>query len=304
MASEAQAATLDEGPAATEIEPGRLPDWHEVRPRDTWPECDVLSAPPGFYSRIERFGSIDSTQRVVREWMESRSPEVAIAVADVQTAGRGRLDREWHAPPAAALLLSAGFRPSRLLVRHGWRLAAVVSLAMVDAAEAAAGLAESTLRLKWPNDIVAALADGRLAKVAGVLGESLAAGEGVGWSVVGIGINADWAKADFPPNLAPNMTSLRELAGGRPIDRELLLDEFLARLEPRYEALRDGSFDAASWTARQVTTDHTVELDVGGTRLVGRATGVEPETGALLVDTDGLLRLIDSGEVVRCRLVR
>jgi len=250
-------------------------------------------------NRVERFGAIDSTQRIVREWLEAGEPEVAIAVADEQTAGRGRQGRSWIAPPDAALLMSIGFRPAKLSLRQGWRLAATVSLAMLDAAEAAAGLADNSLRLKWPNDIVAAYPDGRLEKVAGVLGESVAVGDLVGWSVVGIGINVDWAAADFPPDLKTSMTSLREMAG-RPVDREQLLDEFLARLEPRYEALRQGSFDAATWSTKQVTTGQQVEVDIGGRVVVGRAEGVDPESGALLVEGQPP---IDSGEVVRCRLI-
>jgi BirA family biotin operon repressor/biotin-[acetyl-CoA-carboxylase] ligase len=255
-----------------------------------------------FLSRVERFASIDSTQRVVREWMEDGFPEVAIAVADEQTAGRGRLDRTWQAPPGAALLLSAAFRPINLAARHGWRLAAVVSLAMLDAAEAAAGLPDATLRLKWPNDMVADQR-GELAKVGGVLGETVTVGDRVEWAVIGIGVNVDWAKTDFPTDLAPTMTSLRELAHGRTVDREQLLEEFLARLEPRYEALREATFDAASWSARQITTGQQVEVSIGDNTLTGRATGVDPDTGALLVESNGRTVTVDSGEVVRCRLV-
>jgi BirA family transcriptional regulator, biotin operon repressor / biotin---[acetyl-CoA-carboxylase] ligase len=255
-----------------------------------------------FLSRIERFTSVDSTQRVVREWLEAGTPEVAIAIADEQTSGRGRLDRTWQAPVGAALLLSVGFRPANLAARQAWRLAAVVSLAMLDAAEAAAGLPDATLRLKWPNDIVADQG-GELVKVAGVLGETVTVGDRVGSAVIGIGVNADWAKADFPTDLASTMTSLRELARGRPVDREQLLEEFLARLEPRYEALRDGKFDAAGWSGRQITTGQQVEVDVGGKLMVGLATGVDPESGALTIESGGVRQSVDSGEVVRCRLV-
>lgn len=254
-----------------------------------------------FLSRFERFGEVDSTQRIVREWMEAGQQEVAVAGADHQTAGRGRLSRTWQAPNGAALLLSIGFRPAGLALHHGWRLAATVALAMVDAAESAAGLRDGTLWLKWPNDIVALHGD-ELRKVAGVLGESVAAGERVDWSVVGIGVNADWARPDFPPELASTMTSLRELSGGRPIDRDLLLDEFLARLEPRYEALRGWTFDAAGWSTRQVTTGRAVEVQTGVGVVAGVAVGVDPEGGALLVRSGDRIRAIDSGEVVRCRL--
>jgi BirA family biotin operon repressor/biotin-[acetyl-CoA-carboxylase] ligase len=257
-----------------------------------------------FISRLERFASVPSTQPIVRGWLDAGEAEVAVAVADEQTAGRGRLGRTWTAPAGAALLASAGFRPVDLPARHAWRLAATVSLAMLDAAEDVAGLRDGTLGLKWPNDIVADGADGLLRKVAGVLGEASLDDDRVDVAVVGLGVNADWPLELFPADLAPSMTSLRELSGGRPIDRDVLLDAWLDHLEPRYEALRLGRFDAGAWSARQRTTGHTVEVDGPEGRLTAQAAGVDPETGALLVaDPGGSTRAIDSGEVTRCRVV-
>ena len=258
-----------------------------------------------FPSRLERFSAVDSTQRVVREWLDSGMPEVCVAVADVQSAGRGRQGRTWSAPAGAALLVSVGFRPTWLPIPHAWRLGAIAALAMLDAAEDAAGLRDGTLWLKWPNDIVADGPDGRLLKVAGVLGETSLLGDTLDSAIVGIGVNGDWRARDFPPDLAPAMTSLFELSGGRPVERDTLLDAWLARLEPRYEALRDGIFDAGAWSTRQRTTGHRVEVETGGDLVAGIAGGVDPETGALLVDDRlaGRRRAIGSGEVVRCRIV-
>jgi BirA family biotin operon repressor/biotin-[acetyl-CoA-carboxylase] ligase len=259
-----------------------------------------------FISRLERFGSIPSTQPVVRGWLEQGTPQVAVATADEQTAGRGRQGRGWSAPPGTALLVSAGFRPERLELRHVWRLAATAALAMIDAAEDVAGLKEGVIWLKWPNDLVADADDGRLVKLAGVLGESTPTTDGahVATAVIGIGINADWPAAAFPPELRDSMTSLRELSGGRPIDRGALLDAWLDRLEPRYEALASGHFDAGAWSTRQRTTGNAVDIDLGGTHLTGTATGVDPESGALLVrGRDGTTQSIGSGEVVRCRVI-
>ena len=100
------------------------------------------------------------------------------------------------------------------------------------------------------------------------------------------------------------MTSLREVALGRPIDRDALLEGFLARLEPRYVALREGRFDVGGWSVRQLTTGRQVEVEVAEERLVGTAVGVDPESGALRLDDPGTGgREIDSGDVVRCRVV-
>lgn len=256
-----------------------------------------------FLSRLELFGEVDSTQRIVREWLEGGTPQVAVAVADVQSAGRGRHGRNWAAPPGAALLASCGFRPSSLPLRHAWRLAAIVALAMLDAAEDVAGLTDGTLWLKWPNDIVADGSDGLLRKVAGVLGETVAAGDRVESAVIGIGVNADWEAQDFPAELAPFMTSLRAISGGRPVDRQQLLRGFLARLEPRYEALQQGRFDSGGWSLRQRTTGQRVEISTPDGVFEAPALGVEPETGALLVERGGSSIAIDSGEVTRCRVL-
>ena len=76
--------------------------------------------------------------------------------------------------------MSLGFRPTWLAPAQVWRLAAVASLAMAEAAETAAGLPAGTVRLKWPNDLVIAMRDesgpGGVRKIGGVLGETTASG--------------------------------------------------------------------------------------------------------------------------------
>jgi BirA family biotin operon repressor/biotin-[acetyl-CoA-carboxylase] ligase len=259
-----------------------------------------------FLARAERFAEVGSTNDVVRAWLAEGTPEVCLAIADSQSAGRGRDGRTWVAPPGAALLLSLGFRPAWLPPDRVWRLAAVASLAMADAAEAVAALAAGTVRLKWPNDLVVETADGALRKLAGVLGETDGLGSDDPRVVVGLGINADWPAASFPPALAEAMTSLRECAGGRPIDRDALADAFVERLETGIEALRAGRFDEGGWAGRQATTGRVVELvHPDGTSEPVRAVGVDPVAGALLVAdpsaTDGH-RAVLVGEIRHARL--
>jgi BirA family transcriptional regulator, biotin operon repressor / biotin---[acetyl-CoA-carboxylase] ligase len=271
--------------------------------------------PRTFFSRQERFASVGSTNDVVRGWLADGVDEVCLAVADEQTAGRGRAGRRWQAPPGAALLLSVGFRPTWIAPDRTWRIPAAVSLAMADAAEEAAGLADRAIRLKWPNDLmVEAATDGMAeaddAPTVRKLGGVLAEAEGLGGEdarlTVGIGINADWDAGTFPEDLADGMTSLRVASGGRPVDLARLLDAFVLRLEPRIEALRGGWFDVADWVERQATTgrDVRVELPVGEP-IVARALGVDALSGGLVLADpaarDGE-RTIVVGEVTRVRL--
>jgi BirA family transcriptional regulator, biotin operon repressor / biotin---[acetyl-CoA-carboxylase] ligase len=120
----------------------------------------------GDASPIVRRKSVTSTQDIARELAVG-----AIVVADHQTAGRGRLDHRWEAPPGTALLVSFVLRPNPLL-----SLAAGIA-----AAEACA----KDVRLKWPNDL---LLNG--GKVGGVLVEATPIK-----AVCGIGINLTWAPA-------------------------------------------------------------------------------------------------------------
>ena len=277
-------------------------------------------------ARSEWLGVVGSTNDVVRAWLADGTPEVCLAVAGEQTAGRGREGRTWVAPPGAALLQSIGFRPTYLAPERAWRLAATVALAMADAAEEAAGLPDLSIRLKWPNDLVvvtagedallvgeldpmkaAATLQGPIAlrKLGGVLGESEGLGTADPRVVVGIGVNADWPARDFPAELATTMTSLHEATGGRPIDLALLHDGFTGRLEARIEALRAGFFDLATWLARQVTTGHDVSLQTERGVVVVRALGLDAATGALVVADEGAAdgeRLVHAGDMVHLRL--
>lgn len=258
-----------------------------------------------FLARQEHFDVVGSTNDVVRGWLADGLPEVCLAVADEQSAGRGREGRTWTAPAGHALLLSLGFRPTWLSPDRVWRLAAVTSLAMADAAEAVAELAPGTIRLKWPNDL-AVERDGGVRKLAGVLGETDGLGTDAPRAVVGIGVNADWPAEEFPPELADGMTSLRVAADGRRIDTAALLEAFTATLEERIERLRNGEFDEAGWTEHQLTNGRLVRLigHDGGEEVVS-ALRVDPISGALVVADSGAPgreRHVVSGEIQHLRL--
>jgi BirA family biotin operon repressor/biotin-[acetyl-CoA-carboxylase] ligase len=265
-----------------------------------------------FLSRQARFASVDSTNDVVAGWLDEGVPEVCVAVADEQRAGRGRAGRTWVAPAGCALLVSLGFRPTWIAADRAWRIPATLALAMADAAEEAGGLTDRAVRLKWPNDLVVEASepgmDGTIEvlKLGGILAEARDVGGTDPTLVVGLGLNADWAMADFPAELAGAMTSLREASGGRPVDLVRLLDAFLLRVEPRIAALREGWFDVADWTERQVTTGRTVRVELPDrAELTADAVGVDALGGGLVVRDDSAAngeRTLLVGDVRHVRL--
>ena len=112
---------------------------------------------------IHWLDEVDSTNTYVRDLARHGAPAGLVAVADHQTAGRGRLDRRWESPPGANLLASVLLRPG-CGAGDVHLCAGAVALAGADACREVAGVEPV---LKWPNDL---LLDG--AKLAGVLAEA------------------------------------------------------------------------------------------------------------------------------------
>ena len=127
----------------------------------------MVSAMWGGEWDIHWLAEVDSTNTYVRDRARQGAPAGLVAVADHQTAGRGRLDRRWESPPGANLLASVLLRPD-CGAEDVHLCAGAVALAGVDACREVAGVEPV---LKWPNDL---LLGG--AKLAGVLAEAEFAG--------------------------------------------------------------------------------------------------------------------------------
>lgn len=163
-----------------------------------------------------------STQRL----LAGEEAEGAVAVAEEQSEGRGRLGRSWHAPARTSILVSVLLRPDVAPARLP-ELSLVAGGAVAEAIAEVTGLEPA---IKFPNDV---LLGGR--KVAGVLAES-----SEGRVVLGIGVNANQTEDQLPADAQTEPTSLR-LELGEPVDRAQLLAAILARLERAYDAWTTGT---------------------------------------------------------------
>jgi BirA family transcriptional regulator, biotin operon repressor / biotin---[acetyl-CoA-carboxylase] ligase len=227
----------------------------------------------------ERFGeprinvaSCESTQLL----LDPSLPEGALAVADHQTAGRGRLGRSWEAPAGTAILCSLLLKPPP--ERNAAELSLVAGVGVADALERTTGLA---LQLKWPNDVML-----RRRKVAGCLAEARDAAV-----VLGIGLNVNQTQEQLPDGAG----SLRTLTG-REWDRELLLSALLEDLGIRYSEWRAGGLDAVYDGLSPRDFLRGRHVSVNGTR--GVASKIDRD-GRLVIDTGhGEVVRVDSGEVL------
>ena len=172
----------------------------------------------GRLGQIYRYAEItDSTQRMLAE----DEAEGAVAVADEQREGRGRLGRAWEAPAGTSVLVSVLLLP----VVEAPRLPELSLVAGGAVAQAIVEVTGLEPTIKFPNDI---LVGGR--KVAGILAES-----SEGRVVLGIGVNANQTREQLPVDGRSEPTSLR-LELGEPVSRGRLLAAILLRLEHAYDA--------------------------------------------------------------------
>jgi BirA family biotin operon repressor/biotin-[acetyl-CoA-carboxylase] ligase len=172
----------------------------------------------GRFGHVYRYAEVvASTQRMLADDDE----EGAVAVAEEQTEGRGRLGRGWEAPAGTGVLVSVlllpAVQPAKLpelsLVAGGAVAEAIVEVTGIEPA------------IKFPNDVLIA---GR--KVAGILAES-----SEGRVVLGIGVNANQTREQLPTDAQTEPTSLR-LELGEPVNRVQLLAAILLQLERAYDA--------------------------------------------------------------------
>ena len=230
---------------------------------------------PTRFRDVRWFEIVDSTNRYLLQCASEGAPEGVVAVADEQTAGRGRLGRSWVAPAGSALLVSVLLRPALPLDRtHLVTLAA--GLAALDAVTELTSTADSAAAgLKWPNDVVV---DDR--KLAGILAEA----DGAGAVVVGMGCNV-------APDALP--AELHDIATAIAVDRSDLLVAWLRAFDVRLSALDDVVADA---TSRSATLGRRVRVELAHETFEGTATSLTNE-GFLVVDG----RVVSAGDVVHLR---
>jgi BirA family biotin operon repressor/biotin-[acetyl-CoA-carboxylase] ligase len=239
---------------------------------------------------IRRFPEIDSTNTYLLDQARQGVPEGLVAVAEHQTAGRGRLDRRWESPPGSNLLASVLLRPG-CAADDLHLCSGAVALAAADACAEMAGV-EAVL--KWPNDL---LVGG--AKLAGVLAEADFDGTRLRGVVVGIGLNVAW-----PGPAEAGGTCLDDTGGtAQPVDKGVLLDlllEGLARRRPLLDEEAGRGILADEVRRRCATLGQRVRVTLPNEELTGIASAID-EAGHLVVDTGSGRRLVSAGDVVHLR---
>lgn len=231
---------------------------------------------------------VGSTNDWALTWARSGAPDWSLVLADTQTAGRGRMGREWVTEPGEALAMSLILRPSGQETAYFQRFTALAGLGLIHA------LVNLGLqgRIKWPNDI---LLGGK--KVAGVLVEADWKGPIVEALVVGMGVN-------IGPAALPNSVELRypatSIAGeaGIQLDRWAILADILTAMKHMRSFMTQDAF-VSEWNAKLAFKGEFVMFRLPGEGLLTvKILGVT-QKGALSIErSDGRRINVISGEIL------
>lgn len=244
-------------------------------------KCPLSDGAAAGARRVEVYRSTGSTQDRCRAMIESSgaAADGALAIADGQTTGRGRLGRRWLAPAGACAVFS------RAVVRDGGgamgveRLSIASAVAAARAIEAVSRPSAPAVRLKWPNDL---MIDGR--KIAGVLVEASPRG---GAAVIGIGVNVSLRPDQLPAELRHRVTSLALC--GVAVDRLAVLAETIAQLDAALGAGDDAAI-VREWRHRNALRGDAAVFVHNGRHIRGHAIDLDLH--------DGLVVRCESGEIV------
>lgn len=266
----------------------------ERPPLQAEPLRRALLTPGSLWTELEIVDSVPSTNALLVGRAATDGRSGLVLLAEHQTAGRGRLDRTWVAPPRSGLALSVLVRPYDVPVQRWPWIALLSGLAVGAALNTAAGVPAT---LKWPNDVIVGER-----KVAGILVERVESGPYPPAAVIGVGLNVSMTTAELPVQTATSLA----LEHARTTDRSILARAVLRSLEGLLGDWQRSGGDPeggllAAYTQACSTIGRNVSVALpGGAEVAGRAVGVDA-SGRLAVSTSAGPRLFGAGDVVHLR---
>ncbi|MGN0160549.1 MAG: biotin--[acetyl-CoA-carboxylase] ligase [Lachnospiraceae bacterium] len=234
------------------------------------------------------FEEVDSTNNVIKKEAENGAPAGTLAIAEIQTAGRGRRGRSWSSPKSSGIWMSYLLRPE-IAPGNASMLTLVAAMAARKAIYQETGL--ETL-IKWPNDIVV---HGR--KVCGMLTEMNAEVDWVHYVVIGIGFNVN--TKEFPEEIRPVATSL-QIEMGHTVNRSNIIAKFGKAFEEYYDLFlqtEDLCQIMEEYNKNLANNGKEVRIIETNNEYTGVAKGINEMGELIVMGDDGQEHIVRSGEV-------
>ena len=244
-------------------------------------------------SKIVVLDETDSTNNYAKKLTASEAPNGTVVIADMQTAGKGRLGRSFISPEGKGLYMSVILHPEFSINTAPL----ITSAAAVATAEAIESLCKTDVRIKWVNDLYI---NGK--KIVGILTEASVDMElrALDIAVIGIGINVRSIGDSFDAELSARASSIQDETGVALNRNDLCaavinyLDAHLIKIESR-EYLRE-------YRRRELLTGNMITAKVGSETLKGKAVGIDRNANLMIETENGIVRSLSSGEANLCRI--
>ena len=233
--------------------------------------------------------SVASTNAWASELAELGATAGTVAVAETQTAGRGRLSRRWFSPESG-LWFSIILKPEL----DAGKAPLLVFVSGLAAAKTLCDLYKLSAETKWPNDV---LVKGK--KICGILSEMKTHGKQVEYVVIGVGLNVNFGvKKALPEELWCNVTSVEDELG-RKVRLESLFQSLLESFEAAYELFMLDGFAPiiAAWKKYACFLGKNVEVIAGSEKVNGLACDVDGDGALILRSADGAVKRVLAGDV-------
>ena len=230
---------------------------------------------------------VTSTNDIARELVSSNIEEGTFVLANFQTKGRGRQNRNWEAPKNSSIFISIVLKPNSEN-NLGW-IPLLIGLSLHKSLEAET---RKNIKIKWPNDLVL-VENNQEFKFAGILIEKIN-----NLVIAGIGINFDQERNELPVS---NASSLKEILQS-PLSKEAVIAAFLTELSARW--LEENN--ASTWPTPSLVRDYKINCITLNKKIEAQLPGGEviealavdiSQTGEIVVQTDGGTRSLSSADI-------
>lgn len=232
------------------------------------------------------FESIASTNDYLKSVKNSK--DIQICLAEEQTKGKGRLNREWYSPFGRNIYLSCLY-PFQKDVSELAGLSLVTSLAIIKTLKHA-GI-KNKLHVKWPNDIVY-----EDKKMAGNLIEIQAESHGMSQAIIGIGLNVNMLHADS--DLSTQTWTSMEKILGESRDRNALCASLITNLLHALQRFDSDGFACYmdEWMQADCLANRYITLKNNNEKITGTMLGINEQGHLLLRLANGAVRSFSSGD--------
>lgn len=233
--------------------------------------------------------STPSTQLIAHQAAQEEAGHGTIVIADEQTNGKGRMNRNWHSAKGEGIWMSIVLRP-QILPYLAPQLTLLTATVLADVFDSYANMKPL---IKWPNDI---LSGNR--KTAGILTEMQAEQDQIQYVVIGMGINVNQTKQDLPGDIKNKATSIK-IETGKTWPIKEFIQEILIIFEKAYDSYIENGFPEvkAKWESYGFKIDELISIKTMRDQFDATFSGIADDGALLVKEKSGSIKKLYSAEI-------